>query len=139
MEKEGRWNFAYVLPKLNKSDSTHIVVPNSIQMGWVESMYVFCAGSETARDTAQKLLQSKKLPPHPLEHHVLLDKIEEPKDLSLKNHISPEKLLTLIEVYVDDSIAAYQEKPSKSFGTQPGVCCMESIAFFRTEFRSKNC
>ena len=87
VEKKGRWNFAYVLPKLNKSDSTHIVVPNSIQMGWVESMYVFCAGSETARDTSQKLLQSAKLPPHPLEHHMLPDKLEKPKELSPNNHI----------------------------------------------------
>ena len=40
----------------------------------------------------------------------LPDKLEEPKDLSLKNHISPEKLLTLMEVYVDDFIAVCQAK-----------------------------
>ena len=57
VEKEGRSNFACALPKLNESDSTHIVVPNIMQMRWFESMYVFCAGSETTKDTAQKLFQ----------------------------------------------------------------------------------
>ncbi len=43
--------FAYVLPQA-ASKPIQIVVPNSIQMGWVESLPYFCAASETARDIA---------------------------------------------------------------------------------------
>ena len=65
-----------MVPKLNDNSSTHIVVPNSIQMGWIESMCVFYAGSETARDTVEKLLKIKSLSPHPLDHHMLPSNLE---------------------------------------------------------------
>jgi hypothetical protein len=45
------WNFAYVLlqPPL---EPVRIVVPTSLQMGWVESPPYFCAATETSRDIA---------------------------------------------------------------------------------------
>jgi hypothetical protein len=50
--KEGEeYNFAYVLPQA-ASGLIQIVVPTSLQMGWVESPPYFCAASETARDIA---------------------------------------------------------------------------------------
>eukprot|EP00956_Cyclotella_meneghiniana_P042491 scaffold248501_cov111-Cyclotella_meneghiniana.AAC.2 len=45
------WNFAYVLPQ-REGEPTKLVVPLSLQMGWVESPPYFCAASETARDVA---------------------------------------------------------------------------------------
>ena len=50
--QEGReWNFAYVLPQLSGSP-IKLMVPTSLQMGWVESPAYFCTASETARDMA---------------------------------------------------------------------------------------
>ena len=65
-----------MLPKVNENDCTHIVVPNSIKLGWAESMYVFCAGSESSRDTAEKLLEMKILPLHQLDNHTLPSNFE---------------------------------------------------------------
>ena len=49
---EGKeWNFAYVLPQI-QGEPIGLVVPNSLQMGWVESPAYFCVASETARDVA---------------------------------------------------------------------------------------
>jgi len=53
IKDSGRWNFAYVLLPRSPTEEPHIVVPNSTQRGWVESMYFFCAASETARDISQ--------------------------------------------------------------------------------------
>ena len=50
--REGEeWNFSYVLPQ-PEGEPVMLVVPTSLQMGWVESPPYFCAASETARDIA---------------------------------------------------------------------------------------
>ena len=46
------WNFAYVLPSSVASNDIMLVVPTSLQMGWIESPPYFCVASETARDVA---------------------------------------------------------------------------------------
>jgi hypothetical protein len=52
--REGEeWNFLYVLPQLEGSPIM-IVVPTSLQMGWIESPPYFCAATETARDIANE-------------------------------------------------------------------------------------
>ncbi len=43
------WNFAYVLPQEDGKPVT-LVVPTSLQMGWVESPPYFCAAMETSQD-----------------------------------------------------------------------------------------
>ena len=72
---DNAWNFCYVLPSYPKNkdlDTTDIVVPNSLQMGWCESPPFFCAGSETARDVIESLLPfGLGLPHHPLEDQML--------------------------------------------------------------------
>jgi len=50
-EKVEEYNFAYVLPQEEGMPIT-LVVPASLQMGWVESPPYFCAATETARDIA---------------------------------------------------------------------------------------
>ena len=47
------WTFAYVLPQ-EEGKPTKLVVPTSLQMGWIESPPYFCAASETGRDVAQQ-------------------------------------------------------------------------------------
>ena len=46
------WNFAYVLPELGHT-STQLVVPCSLQMGWIELPPYFCVASETGWDIAE--------------------------------------------------------------------------------------
>ena len=91
VEEAGCWNFACVLLKNNVTDNIHIIVPNSIQMGWAESMCIFCASSETARDTANLLLKNKiTLSPYPLEKYMI------PEHLCVKNQStdkSPQQML----------------------------------------------
>jgi hypothetical protein len=68
------WNFAYVLPSLQKlqsDDDIELVIPNSLQMGWCESPPFFCSGSETARDIIEHLVTNPSLPSHRLEHDML--------------------------------------------------------------------
>ena len=53
--KEGQeWNFAYVQPSSHLATPTNptLVIPTSLQMGWIESPAYFCVASETARDVA---------------------------------------------------------------------------------------
>jgi hypothetical protein len=50
--REGKeWNFSYVLPQ-PEGKPIMIVVPTSLQMGWVTSPPYFCTATETARDIA---------------------------------------------------------------------------------------
>jgi hypothetical protein len=53
-----QWNFAYVLPQ-KEGEPVRLVVPTSLQMGWVESPPYFCAASETARDVAAKYAEAR--------------------------------------------------------------------------------
>jgi len=67
--QEGQeYNFAYVLPQL-AGKQVYIVVPTSLQMGFVESPPFFCAASETARDVAQDYCETAIAPQvHKLRH-----------------------------------------------------------------------
>jgi hypothetical protein len=63
--KEGaKRNFVYVLPQ-SPGRPSYLVVPTSLQMGWVESPLFFCAASEMARYVAQDYCKTKLgiLPP----------------------------------------------------------------------------
>ena len=42
------WNFAYVMPQ-PPGKPVKLVIPNSLQMGWVESPVYFCVASKTPR------------------------------------------------------------------------------------------
>jgi hypothetical protein len=66
------WNFAYVLPREDRMPTT-LVVPTSLQMGWVESPPYFCTAMETLRDIATEYTKTKlnSLPPHKFEKVVL--------------------------------------------------------------------
>lgn len=97
------WNFAYVLPKIHPSAPTELVVPTSIQMGWSESPAFFCAATETARDLAEQRFQ---LPTPQPEHH-MEDIVMESSPIADTPLPTP-RPLTLIEVYLDDFIAATQ-------------------------------
>lgn len=101
VERGAEWNFCYVLPKLDNTEPTRIVVPQALQMGWVESPPFFCSASETARDVATKLLPiANTLPNHPLKNRTI------PSSVQLADPTTP--FQRLLEVYVDDFIALIQ-------------------------------
>jgi hypothetical protein len=97
------WNFAYVLPD-PADQRTKLVVPNSLQMGWIESPPYFCAASETGRDVAEGYTETPVgcLPQHKFLLHTQLA----PAYQSLPRVPPPQArpLRYLIEVYMDDYI-----------------------------------
>lgn len=99
VSEEDAWNFAYVLPAENPTnsiDDIQIVVPDALQMGWCESPPFFCTASETARDVIQELWETGTvLEEHPLECRMKYMDVTES---------CPSSPATLIEVYVDDYI-----------------------------------
>ena len=51
------WIFCYVLPK-KTGMPIKLVVPTSLQMGWIESPPYFCTVSETGRDVAEQYIKN---------------------------------------------------------------------------------
>jgi len=96
------WNFAYVLPSSVGADIT-LVIPTSLQMGWIESPSYFCTASETARDVA---VQYAEMPigshtDHPFLQHTRTN----PDYAALQQSATDGTLLYTLEVFVDDYIA----------------------------------
>jgi hypothetical protein len=52
---EDEWNFAFVLPKANPQEPTTLVIPASLQMGWIDSPAFFSSALEMACDIATTL------------------------------------------------------------------------------------
>ena len=52
-EEGEEWNFAYVLPQ-TEGEPTKVVVPVSLQMGWIKYPGYFCTASETGRDVGKE-------------------------------------------------------------------------------------
>lgn len=100
-QRGDEWNFCYVLPQ-KPGATPKIVVPTSLQMGWVESPPYFCAASETGRDIAAQYIDTPigSLPPHKFQH--LTEKHADFKSLPEKAPNAP--LSTVLEVYVNDYI-----------------------------------
>ena len=95
------WNFAYVLPT-PQGTPTMLVIPTSLQMGWIESPPYFCTASETARDVAEQYLQ---LPLDELTPHKFLPWTELSDDFAtLPNTLLDQSFRYLLEVYMDDFI-----------------------------------
>jgi hypothetical protein len=98
------WNFCYVLPSSFGSDDIVLVVPTSLQMGWIESPPYFCAASETARDVAA-LYAERPLDgqhSHAFLHHTQTH--EDYKALPTARKAGAPPMRYLMEVYMDDYI-----------------------------------
>jgi hypothetical protein len=98
-EEGGEYNFAYILPQEEGMPIT-LVVPTSLQMGWVESPPYFCAAAETARDIASNYCDThvRSLPHHKFAKHVTGAKEFNGLPTTSKNG----ELFYALEVYVDD-------------------------------------
>ncbi|KAG7360528.1 hypothetical protein IV203_035627 [Nitzschia inconspicua] len=69
--EDGKWNFAYTLPRSDPKHELIVVLCLTLPTGWVDSPPFFCAVTETARDIMHAYEALPDLPPHPLEHHML--------------------------------------------------------------------
>jgi len=105
VEREARWNFAYVMPG-KPGEEKMIVVPSALQMGWNESPAYFCATTETVRDVSQAWIDHKtKLPVHPMEIHT------SPTEPA-RRQSSDGPPCQMSAVYVDDHVMAAVEDKS---------------------------
>ena len=102
--REGEeWNFAYVLPQ-PEGEPIRLVIPTSLQMGWVESPPYFCAATETARDIATTYIETGigTLPNHKFEQYTsgaeAFDTLPAVADINNGFNYA-------LEVYVDDFIS----------------------------------
>jgi hypothetical protein len=94
-------NFTYVLPQCT-GVPIRLVVPTSLQMGWVESPPDFCAASETAQDIAMDYANTTvgSLPTHKFTHYTQGD--ADAQQLPPRAAQQGPGLHYGIEVYVDD-------------------------------------
>ena len=98
--REGEeWNFTYVLPQ-PEGYPTMLVVPTSLQMGWVESPPYFCAATETARDIATEYTDMPvgAIPAHKFSKY----RVGGESYSDLQEDHDGKSFRTMIEVYVDD-------------------------------------
>ena len=99
--REGEeWNFCYVLPQ-QPGREVQLVVPTSLQMGWIESPPYFCAASETARDVAAQYIETPVggLADHKFVEHTTVAEREDWKIGAMEGN---GKFKYILEVYVDD-------------------------------------
>ena len=99
-EQGQEWNFCYVLPSL-ATEAVRLVVPTSLQMGWIESPPYFCTASETARDVAELYLQR---PLNALPDHKFLAQTQQHSEQHTLPQTAFEPLKFVLEVYMDDFI-----------------------------------
>jgi hypothetical protein len=94
------WNFAYVLPQEDGKPIT-LIVPTSLQMGWVESPPYFCAATETSRDISTEYIETlvNSIPRHKFKKHV----VEAPEYITLPEMGNESNGFSyMVKVYVDD-------------------------------------
>ena len=90
------WNFSYVLPQ-PEGAPIMIVVPTSLQMGWVESPPYFCAATETAQDIAAEYTD---MPVGSIPEHKFAKYTVDRKSYSdLPKEHDGHTFLSMIEVY----------------------------------------
>ena len=99
----GEWNFCYVLPH-KQGTPIKLVVPTSLQMGWIESPPYLCTMSETGRDVAEKYIET---PVGSLAQHKFVKLTEVNSEFSkLPNKDTlNEPFNYMLEIYMYDYIA----------------------------------
>jgi hypothetical protein len=97
------YNFAYVLPQEEGKPIT-LVVPTSLQMGWVKSPPYFCATTETARDIASEYCDTTigSIPPHKFVKYVTGDEAFNELPVTAEGGGTNAGLHYALEVFVDD-------------------------------------
>ena len=109
-EEGQEWNFAYVLPQPS-GEPIRLVIPTSLQMGWIESPPYFCAASETGRDVAQRYAETTV---GSLQEHKFISYTQTgEKYQALPDEVDNNNFRYLIEVFVDDYILLAMARSKK--------------------------
>jgi hypothetical protein len=123
-EEGAEWNFSYVLPQCPGQPS-YLVLPTSLQMGWVESPPFFCMASEMARDVAHDYCETKlgTLPSQKLTNYVIGNQAY---DELPEKHSKGNAFRYLLKVYVNDFISlviptSREQLCHLSTGTMTGI------------------
>ena len=97
------YNFAYVLLQ-EKGKPIRLVVPTSLQMGWVESPPYFCAATKTVRDIASTYCDTNvgSLTPHKFIHLVTGEDVDFSALPITSVGSASNDLHYALEVYMDD-------------------------------------
>ena len=92
-----------VLPQ-NPGMPIKLVVPTSLQMGWIESPPYFCTVSETGQNVAEQYIDT---PVGSLAEHKFVEFTEVNSEIAelKKKYTSKETFNYMLEVYIDDYIA----------------------------------
>jgi hypothetical protein len=120
--KGEEWNFCYVLPQ-PPGKPIQLVVPTSLQMGWIESPAFFCAAMETGQDVLMQYtdMPFDTLPLHKFKHHA--DTCPSTATLSGE---SDKPLQYMTEVYVNNFMSVIiphskQELRHTAWATTTGI------------------
>jgi hypothetical protein len=102
-EEGAEWNFSYVLPQ-RPGQTSYLVVPTSLQIGWVESPPFFCAASEMAQDVAKDYCETKlgSLPSHKFTNYAIGNQAY---NKLLEKDSKSNAFRYLLEVYVDNFVS----------------------------------
>jgi hypothetical protein len=94
------WNFAYVLPQEEGKQIT-LMVPTSLQIGWVESPPYFCATTEILRNISTEYSETavNLLPCHKFKKYIV-EAMEFANLLELELNV--QGFWYMVEVYVDN-------------------------------------
>jgi hypothetical protein len=104
--KGEEWNFCYVWPQA-PGEPRRLVVPSSLQMGWVELAPYFCMASEMAQDVAIQYIDTEigLLLHHKFEQWAGMDVTQINKDTP------KQELRYVLEVYMNNYIATMVPTP----------------------------
>ncbi len=93
------WNFAYVLSDV-PGTLIWLVIPTSLQMGWIESPPYFCTASEMAQDVGEDYINTpvNLLVSHKFESYTITDQ----GGMIAPWGLAEKQFRFLLEVYVDD-------------------------------------
>ena len=118
------YNFAYVLPQ-EKDKRIILVIPTSLQMGWIESPAYFCSASETSRDVAEQYCQAPlgTLKPHKFLHYTQGSPSSQTLPLTV---VEDRPFRFMLEVFVDDFMSlaiatSQQQLEHVARGTMMGI------------------
>jgi hypothetical protein len=97
------YNFAYVLPQEEEKPIT-LVVPTSLQMGWVKSPPYICTATKTARDIASEYCDTTidSITPHKFVKYMTGDEAFNELPVTAEGGGTNAGLHYALEVYVDD-------------------------------------
>ena len=121
------WNFSYVLPQ-EEGKPVMLVVPTSLQMGWVVSPPYFCAASGMARDVATEYAATPvgTIRDHKFTHFALTDPVVQalPESVDDDNDFK-----YFIDVYVNDFIPMVIVRSMRQIEQWQKLCCKGFMMF----------